>query len=216
MRLLLIRHGHTADNGAHVYAGQRDTPLSALGELHAQALSERLAAAPLAAIFTSDLARARATADLIAAPHGLAAQRSAELRELAMGAWEGKTYARLVVDEPERLAGWIRDPAHNAPPGGESAEAMRQRVCRALTRQIDEFSERTVAWITHGGVIGVLLCSLLGIPIAQRWRLQCEVASISTLDVFAVHDDTHDGWDGSIHSLNDRHHLTALPGTPHE
>lgn len=210
MRLLLIRHGHTADTDALRYAGHRDVPLSALGERQARALSARLAPEPIAAIFTSDLSRARVTADTIAAPHGLIARQSADLREIAMGAWEGKTYAELAQEYPERLEQWMRDPEHVAPPGGETASAVRGRVRRVLGQQRREYQERTIAWITHGGVIGVLLCDLLGVSITRRWRLHCDLASITTVELLAPRDIDHADGDGSLRCLNDTNHLRAL------
>jgi broad specificity phosphatase PhoE len=209
MRLLLIRHGHTADTDALVYAGQRDTPLSPLGERQAAVLATRLAGEPLAAVFTSDLARARATAEPIAAPHGTLAQPSPHLREIAMGAWEGQTYVQLARDNASRLEQWIRDPEQVAPPGGETVQAVRLRARELLSRQVEKYRERAVAWVTHGGVIAVLLCDLLGIPITQRWRLRCDLASITTVELWLPPESSPLAYEGSISCLNDTNHLAA-------
>lgn len=219
MRLLLIRHGHTADNDALIYAGQRDTPLSQLGERQADALATRLAAEPLAALYTSDLARAQATAQRIAASLQIAPQPCAALREVDMGVWTGMTYAQLAEDDPERLAAWIRDPEQVAPPGGETAAALRERIQQALGQQLARHAEtvgaqgQRIAWVTHGGVIGALLCDLLGVPVSGRWRLQCAPGSITTLDLFIPQGraNDRDAYDGSIHCLNDTAHLAGLP-----
>jgi alpha-ribazole phosphatase len=215
MRLLLIRHGHTADSDTLIYAGQRDTPLSPLGERQADALSTRLTHEPLAAIFASDLARASVTAERIAMPRGLRAQAEPRLRELAMGAWEGRTYAQLAQDDPARLERWIADPEHVAPSDGETADALRHRVRGLLPSQIAEYGERTVAWVTHGGVIGVLLCDLLGLPLVQRWRLRCDLASISTVELWLPPGGAQPAVDGALICLNDTNHLRQLPVPDH-
>jgi alpha-ribazole phosphatase len=210
MRLLLIRHGHTADTDALVYAGQRDTPLSPLGERQATLLGTRLADEPLAAIYASDLARARATAEPIAAPHGMLAQHRPQLREIAMGAWEGRTYAQLARDDASRLEQWIRDPEQVAPPGGETVQAVRLRARDLLSRQIEEYQKHTVVWVTHGGVIAVLLCDLLGMPITQRWRLRCDLASITTVELWISSENSLRAYEGSICCLNDTYHLHSI------
>ena len=218
MRLLLIRHGHTVDNDGLIYSGQRDTPLTPRGERQADALAARLASEPLAALYTSDLARARATAERIAGPHRVTPQLRPALREIDMGAWAGKTYARLATEDAERVAAWIRDPERFAPLGGETAAHVRERVQQTLQRQLHEHAtsseaqRHVIAWVTHGGVIGVLLCDLLGIPTRERWRLHCDPGSITTLDLLVPprHSGSRSPYDGSIHCLNDTAHLAPL------
>jgi broad specificity phosphatase PhoE len=210
MRLLLVRHGHTPDNDSLIYTGQRDTPLSSLGECEAHALSIRLTGEPLAAVYCSDLARATGTAERVAQPHDLAVQRRSGLRELAMGKWEGRTYAQLALEDAAQLAQWIADPEHSAPPDGETAAEVRSRVRSLLLDQYQEYSEHTIAWITHGGVIGVLICDVLGLPVAQRWRLRCDLASITTVDVWIPSGNSQRWVEGTLACLNDTSHVQQL------
>ncbi len=209
MRLLLVRHGHTTDNEALIFSGQCDVPLSPLGERQASALSRRLASAPIAAIYSSDLIRAHATARAVAEPHGLPVEALSALREIALGAWEGKKYAEIVADDPARSQRWFDQPDTFAPPGGETAAAVRQRVRHALATHCTHHEDSTIAWVTHGGVVGVLLCDVLGLPTTERWRLRCDPASLTTLDIVSVPvSDAH--LEASIACLNDTCHLEDL------
>ncbi|MGH2487291.1 MAG: histidine phosphatase family protein, partial [Ktedonobacterales bacterium] len=89
MRLLIVRHGATANNAEGHYTGQSAAPLSALGVRQVATLAERLAPVPLDAIITSDLPRAVATAQQIAAGHSCDLTLDPDLRELSLGDWEG-------------------------------------------------------------------------------------------------------------------------------
>ena len=89
-RLLLARHGQSVSNAARRFQGQRDVPLSPLGERQAEALGGALRqrGQPVAAIYTSPLARARRTAEIVAASLGPSLVAVDDLRELSLGEWE--------------------------------------------------------------------------------------------------------------------------------
>ena len=82
------------------FIGHLDVPLSPIGEAEAAALGRRLAGVKLAAVYSSDLARTRRTAEILAAPHGLGAVPLPELREFSMGRWEGLTAAEIRALDP--------------------------------------------------------------------------------------------------------------------
>src|SRR5690348_15800465 len=166
MRLLIARHGATANNAQARYTGQSDAGLSALVPTQAEALAERLAGEHLDASVISGLARARATAESIAArPHGVPLRLDADLREVALGAWEGHTVGEASALHPDAYARWQADAVDVAPPGGETVRAFQRRVVRALDRWRAEYPDGSVLWVTHGGVLGVLLCHLLGMDL---------------------------------------------------
>lgn len=202
MRLLLARHGATPNNAQQRYTGQSDVPLSALGQRQAEALSKRLASERLDYVVTSDLTRARATAEAIALPHGLPVRLDADLREISMGAWEGSTYAEILDREPEAMRRWQADPTVYAPPGGETVAQVRDRLLVALERWQSTSSSSTLLWVTHGGVIGILLCHLLGMDLNRRWQFRRDNAALTELDL---------GSDYAIlMNLNDTGHLRDL------
>lgn len=185
MRLLLVRHGATRNNAEARFTGQSDIPLSALGERQATALASRLAKEPLAAVFSSDLSRARVTAEAISARTEVPVIFDRDLREVSLGEWEGRTLADLEASEPDALRLWRADGASHVPPGGETFAALRDRLLRALARTHHDYASNTVLWVTHGAAIGVLLCHILGIELSRGWQFRRDNASITELDVAA-------------------------------
>lgn len=183
MRLLLVRHGATLNNLEARFTGQADVPLSTLGHCQAVAVGARLSVEPLDVIVASNLRRTRSTAQMIARHHALSVQEDANLREIALGEWEGVTYAEVGARDAARLHRWQTDSAHFAPPGGETTTQVRDRVLHALEYWQEQYPTGTVLWVTHGGVIEVLLCHLLGMDLNRRHQFRPENASITELDL---------------------------------
>ena len=181
MRLIIVRHGETLYNAQDRITGQSDVPLNSSGELQATALGECLAMEHLDVIVTSDLQRTRVTARAIAHKHGLPIQEDSELRELAFGEWEGYTFDEIRARDANRVSLWRADPSTYAPPGGETVAQVRDRCARALERWQMHYPEASVVWVTHGGLIGVLLCHVLGIDLKRRWQFRHDNASISEM-----------------------------------
>ncbi len=202
MRLLIARHGATLNNLEARWTGQQDVPLAPLGERQAALLAAALATTPLDALFCSDLQRALATAEAIAAMHGLDIQRDPDLREISVGDWSGRTGAAIRAEDAERAAEWEADPVHVAPPGGETFAELRERATRALERCYATYPTHTVLWVTHGGLLAVLLCHVLGMDLSRRWQFRRDNASLTELEV------TERG--ALIVRLNDTSHLRAL------
>jgi broad specificity phosphatase PhoE len=202
MRLLLVRHGATANNLEERFTGQSDIPLSPLGQQQAECAAEALAAQRFDAIVTSDLRRAHATATAIVRRHSQPLIIDTDLREMSMGAWEGATLAEIELRDPAGLARWHAHPVDEAPPGGETVLACRDRLVGALERWRGAYPGGTVLWVTHGGAIGVLVCHLLGIDLARRWQIRRDNAAITELEV-------GDGY-AIVHRLNEMAHLQDL------
>jgi alpha-ribazole phosphatase len=202
MRLVLVRHGETMYNAQRRYTGQSDIPLNTLGERQAAALGESLATDRFDVIVTSDLERTRVTAEAIAHIHGLVIREDIDLRELAFGEWEGYTYDEVLARDAKLVAQWRSDPATYAPPGGETVSQLRDRCARALRNWRTQYPEASVLWVTHGGLIGVLLCHVLGIDLKRRWQFRHDNASISEMHLSGEHV--------TIVRLNETAHIRAL------
>lgn len=181
-----MRHGATANNLEARFTGQTDVPLSPLGQRQAERVAVALATEPLDAIISSDLARAWVTAERIAAGRNLVPTADVDLRESAMGIWEGMTAAEVEADDAIALAAWRVDAVRNPPPGGETMAALLARLLRALERWRGDFPDGRVLWVTHGGVIGTLVAHLLGIDLERRGRLRRDNASITELELVGM------------------------------
>ena len=130
--VLLVRHGETDDNAADRFQGRIDTPLNERGREQSRALAAALAGEGLRALYSSPLARARETAEIVGARLGLAPVYDARLMEADAGDWSGRLYTEIVAGQPGAFDAWrARDPGFRFP-GGESVAEQAERVAAAL------------------------------------------------------------------------------------
>lgn len=152
--IVLVRHGVTAWNLDRRFQGQLDTPLAEAGLAQAVKTSLRLADWPIAAVYASDLLRARQTAEPIAARLGLPLRLEPRLRERHYGLFEGMTYEEIARGHAEAYRRWReREPAYALPGGGESLLDLHARVEPALRELALRHAGRSVVAVTHGGVL---------------------------------------------------------------
>jgi broad specificity phosphatase PhoE len=164
MRLLLARHGQSPGNLQGRFMGQADPPLAPEGERQALALAARLREERLDAVYTSDLRRAAATAEIVAEAGGAVVMTDPAWRETSFGAWTGLTREEVAARDPELWRRW-RTEGHLAPPGGETPEDVQQRVVPAARRLYEQHPNGTVLVVTHIGPLHVLYCWILGLPV---------------------------------------------------
>src|SRR5579871_2475081 len=104
--LLLARHGETDWNSERRWQGHADRPLNDTGRAQAAELAESLDGTAIAAIYSSDLARARETAEIVAARLGLTVVLDPGLREVDVGDWSGVRHDEVAARFPEGFARW--------------------------------------------------------------------------------------------------------------
>jgi probable phosphoglycerate mutase len=133
-------------------------PLNATGRAQAGALAERLRGEGIAIVGTSDLCRARHTAEIVAAELGVPmALVDPDLREQRFGRFEGLTPRDCEERHPEEWARYVAEP-HLGPPGGESRAAVLERVVRAVEGAAARLSGPALL-VTHGGSLRALLAA---------------------------------------------------------
>ena len=154
--LLLIRHGETAWNAEHRIQGRLDVPLSTTGIWQTGRLAQRLAGEAIDAVIASDLARAWMTGAPVAEAHGLAMVPEPRLRERAFGIFEGKTLNEISTEHPDEFAAWRARDVDWRIPEGESGAEFIARVLEAMHEIAETHLGRTVAVVTHGGVLDVV------------------------------------------------------------
>jgi broad specificity phosphatase PhoE len=155
--LVLIRHAESAWNAAGRWQGHADPPLSPAGREQAERLAAELAGLRLAAVVSSDLARALETARIVAGPHGLAPAPDPRLRELDVGRWSGLRREEILRLDPEALARFSAGDPDARAGGGESRRELSHRVHDALAEAAAAFAGRRIAVVAHLGVIRALL-----------------------------------------------------------
>lgn len=169
IELVLIRHGQTTWNLAGRVQGHNDeSRLTPEGLAQAAWLAERLAGERVAALWTSDLQRARQTAEALADGLGLGVRVHPGLRERNFGSYEGCPVSSLTA-EVTGLAGHVVVDPDVAPPGGESIRQFSERVERALLEVTGELGSappgQRLALVVHGGTIRVAEAILAGLPV---------------------------------------------------
>ena len=179
---LLVRHGETALSVERRFSGIGDPPLTPRGRDQAAALAARAASLrPVAALWTSPLARALDTARAMGAALDLEPRVDERLRECDFGEWEGLTWAEIHERDPDLLAQWMGDAAVG-PPGGESFAAVTRRVRQARDAIIAAHPGEGVVVVSHVTPIKVLLRLALDAPPTVLYRLFLDLASISQAD----------------------------------
>ena len=173
-RILAIRHGETTWNQDKRLQGQLDIPLNERGHWQAARTAEALRDEPIAAIYSSDLARAHQTARAIAAAQGLDVRPHVGLRERHFGAFQGKTWTELEVEEPEATLAWRTRVPEFAPGGGETLLQLRARIAAALDEIAARHAGEQIVVVAHGGVLDMVyrLATRLELRAPRTWAVE--------------------------------------------
>lgn len=191
-RICFVRHGETDWNVELRLQGQIDLALNARGQAQAAAVGRHFATQRAAALYSSDLLRARQTAQPIAQALELAPTLVSELRERSFGRCEGLTLAEIearYADDARAIA--RRDPDYVIP-GGESRRQHAARVLDCVAQLVAAHGGQTIVVVTHGGVLDVIYRRACGLPLdaprsyalpnaginwlaiaGERWSVEC-------------------------------------------
>jgi broad specificity phosphatase PhoE len=153
MRLLLIRHGQTPSNVAHVLdTAEPGAALTPLGQEQAAALPGTLAAEKIGALYASTLIRTQLTAAPLADRTGLEVRVRAGLREVSAGELEMRGDDEAVDRYLSTLFAWSAGDLGRRIPGGESGTEVMERY-DAVVREAAGTGAGTVAMVSHGAVV---------------------------------------------------------------
>lgn len=170
-RVVLLRHGRTEWNATGRFQGQMDAPLDDVGKL--QAAAAGIAVAPMQpdAMVSSDLSRARDTADVVAAECKLEVELDERLREINLGSWQGLTRAEARSRFAEEYARWqTGEDARRG--GGETYAEVGARCVACIEEWLDRLGTGSLLLIvTHGSAARATIGTLLGMEPDTWWRL---------------------------------------------
>lgn len=170
-RILVWRHGQTAQNAAGVYQGQLDTELSEVGRGQAERAALVLAAYHPTRILSSDLRRAADTAAALARRVDLPVGLDARLREIDVGAWSGLTGAAVRSASPGVQEAIERgeDPVRGG--HGERMADVADRTAACAGEVVAGMGpEEVVVLATHGQAARALVAGLVGLGQDVAWR----------------------------------------------
>jgi broad specificity phosphatase PhoE len=181
--LLLIRHGQTDWNLQHRLQGQLAVPLNAVGIAQTRSAASKLRLLHFDAIFSSDLLRAKQTAEIIAGELGLPIQFDPRLREICLGRWEGHTVLEAGSRFPEDVEFWVKNPIDwRVPGGGESTQDVATRMQAFANQVARQYPAGKLLVVSHGQVIGTLTCLSRGEPLSRAYDLTPENAEIVQIE----------------------------------
>jgi phosphoserine phosphatase len=184
-RFLLIRHGETDWNRAGKFQGQIDVPLNDNGRKQASLAAEFLKTTQIDFGFTSPMLRPKETAQIILQEHQqLTLYEDADLREIGHGLWEGKFEAEIKAEYPGELEQWHTHPESVQMPEGENLQDVWDRATAAWQQLLNQVGDRTQTGIVvaHDATNKVLLCSLLGLGLADIWKIKQGNGAVTVID----------------------------------
>lgn len=183
-RICLVRHGETTWNAEKRIQGQIDIGLNAAGLAQAEAAADWLSRQPATALYSSDLLRARQTAERIAVRLDLHPVFKPEFRERRYGFFEGLTYEEARARYPAEYQRFeARDPQFVIPFGGESLQQLHERVYAGLQRIATGHLNQTIVVVTHGGVLDIVNRLVRGNPLSQARDFLIPNAGINWITV---------------------------------
>ncbi|MGB2713739.1 MAG: histidine phosphatase family protein [Vicinamibacterales bacterium] len=210
MRLLLIRHGESSGNAEARLQGHLDYPLSERGRQESERLAERLASDRIDVLLTSPLLRARETADVIARRIDLPLSEHDVLKERDVGEAAGLTRQEIIARFPDFVQARTEGRTDLNIPGWESDAAFGQRVEQALKLLTNGHDAKTVAAVTHGGMVAQICRVVLRMPIVRPGPFMTTNTGITVLDVQDGEFDTFRMPRIRLVTLNDICHLDGL------
>jgi broad specificity phosphatase PhoE len=183
------RHGQTAWNAGRRFQGQLDIELDSIGRAQAARAATLLAGLAPSAIISSDLVRARDTAQALADLTGLPVQTDKRLREIDVGSWQGLTFDEVLTRFPDEAATW-RDGGEGRRGGGETLVEVGERAVAVVTETLADVADRaTLIVVTHGAAGRGLVASMIGLP-TTSWRALGSLANCC----WSVVGETDTGW----------------------
>jgi broad specificity phosphatase PhoE len=172
---ILLRHGETAMAG--LFCGHSDPALSDAGREQIQLAASMLGERPKV-IYTSDLKRARQSAELIASHFDLPVHLRPGLREISFGAWEGLSWKQIEERFPADAQAWVERYPKGVIPAGEPYDAFQIRVQKEMAFLLGQAEVHSLIAVTHGGVIRTALTELNSFTHSEAHRCSAQYASI--------------------------------------
>jgi broad specificity phosphatase PhoE len=182
VQIVLVRHGATDWNLQGRCQGATDRLLSEVGVRQAEQIATLLSDENLAAVYSSDLLRARQTAEIISRPHGLPVMIEEDIRELDHGELEGLTFNEIKQNYSQFLARWRSEPAEIPVPGGEKLIDVAERAWQGVNRIAERHSSaRSIVVVSHNFPILGIVCRITGTHLNNYRSFHLDPCSITRL-----------------------------------
>lgn len=182
VEIVLVRHGATDWNVQGRCQGATDRELSEIGIRQAEGIAAELAQESVHVVYSSDLKRARRTAELISEPHRLPVLVEQDIRELDHGDLEGLTFHEIKANYPEFLERWRSEPAEIRVPGGERLADVAERAWNGLTRIVERHAAAAkIVVVSHNFPILGIVCRITGTPLNNYRSFHLDPCGVTRL-----------------------------------
>lgn len=178
-RLYIVRHGKTDWNHDTRTQGQLDIPLNSEGVSQAQLLAERFADLNISHIYSSDLIRAKETADLIGQKLKLSIESLVGIREMNFGKWQGLTNAEIKERYSTEYNNWRSNPESCEISEGERLIQVQQRGLEIINKISKTHKDANVIIVSHGTAIKAMLLGILGLDLSNFYKFRQDNTAVN-------------------------------------
>ncbi len=195
-KLILIRHGETDYTLQRRYCGHEDISLNARGIEQANYLRYKLKNIKVDRVYSSDLKRTFQTAKIIF--QNKIIYKRKKLREIDFGVFSGLTLEDVNRLYPDVYKAWLDNPANVKIPEGESLPGFVRRVEKSFNKIFNQNMKKTVALVSHGGTIRVILLKMLRQDLDKFWNIQQDSTALNIIgfkngipEIIKINDTSH-------------------------
>jgi probable phosphoglycerate mutase len=178
-RVVLVRHGVTAETGPILTGRKPGVALSDAGREQAARAAELLAELPVVAVYSSPIQRCAETAAIVAGPHDLEVRTLDDAIEADYGEWQGQKLADLAKTPTWRVV--QSQPSAARFPGGESMREMQARMISAVEHVVANHPGELVVIVSHADPIRAAVAHFSGVHLDLFQRLWVSPASCTVL-----------------------------------
>jgi len=202
--LFLVRHAETDMAGR--FCGRSDPELNEQGREQLALLVNRLSQHAIRRVYSSDLRRARQTAEAIARHLGVGLDVRPGLREIDFGLWEGLAWSEIEVPDPVLAKSWAEMYPHSTAPEGEPSQQFESRVRRETAFLLEEATKSSIAVVGHAGFIRVVLTKWCRMSQEEAWDRTKDYGSVVALDPNQIDRNQNESSDSMRPSVRARPH----------
>lgn len=185
IQLVFLRHAQAGLHGH--FCGHSDPSLCVQGREQLPTIIQSLSQIVPRAIWSSDLRRARETAEPVAKHFGLGYKTSPAFREMNFGNWEGLTWREVELQYTDDARAWAKFFPHHRPPGGESFLELQARAVDQLQQLAEHAEPGCTLVVTHAGFIRAAVAWVLGVPDERISRIGQNHGALTTLEKLGNH-----------------------------
>ena len=177
----LLRHGDV--EGGRKYRGHQDDPLSELG--WQQLRDNTKIKQNWNQVISSPLKRCAEFSRELADKHQIPLEIEQDFKEISFGLWEGKTAEELLAEDEVRIKKYWNDPVNVIPPQGEALSDFEKKILLAWNKMLNQYAGQHVLLLSHAGVMRIILCHILGMPLIELFKLDVALAKSSRIEVIS-------------------------------